>query len=53
MPIEIKELIIRAVIDPEAEGERPSGDIDEATRASLVRACVAETLRLLRKSRER
>lgn len=51
MPIEIKELVIRVVVDarPEAGPSAP-GEVD---RASLIEACVEETLRVLRRSKER
>ncbi len=52
MPIEIRELVIRAVVDqahhqPEPEGHRPED------RAKLVQQCVDEVLKALRRRRER
>ena len=61
MSIEIKELVIRASVgaantsgdnsdDEESGGGRASGDTD---RAAIVRAAVAEVLRILKASKER
>ena len=60
MPIEIRELVVRATADvaagggtpaegPEAPAERTSG----GDREAVVEACVREVMRLLRRSRER
>jgi hypothetical protein len=54
MPVEIRELIIRAVVDPRKAGER--NDAPSAAtfdRDALVQACVDETLRILRREKER
>jgi hypothetical protein len=56
MPVEIKELVIRAVVDLD-RGSEP-GDLEggqgaPADRAELVQACVRQVLRVLEKSRER
>ncbi len=52
MPVEIKELVIRAVVDREpGEGEGAAGAPSE--RDAIVQACVREVLRILEKSRER
>ena len=52
MPIEIRELVIRVVVDPasEAEDAAPPPTPD---RDALVQACVQETLRILRRAKER
>ena len=53
MPIEIRELVIRAVIDP-SQTAAPSGrPATETDLEALVQACVDETLRILRRERER
>lgn len=52
MPIEIRELVIRAVVDTEADRRRPDHG-DEAERQALIQACVEETLRILRRGEER
>ncbi len=51
MPIEIKELIIRAAVTDQAkktDNKKPADD-----RALLVEECVAQVLEVLRKERER
>jgi len=54
MPVEIRELIIRAVVDPRQTGEQPGASAAaEVDRDALVQACVDETLRILRRERER
>jgi hypothetical protein len=56
MPIEIKELVIRAVVEAPRDGaRRPALDpaADEAARSRLVEACVREVLKALRRSKER
>jgi hypothetical protein len=52
MPIEIRELVIRAVVDPaqhHAESEGHGGE----DRTRLVQQCVDEVLKVLRRRRER
>jgi len=54
MPVEIRELVIRAVVDPRpTAAERPGTSASEIDRDALVQACVDETLRILRRERER
>ncbi|MGJ5179579.1 DUF5908 family protein [Bradyrhizobium oligotrophicum] len=54
MPVEIRELIIRAVVDPHKAGERgPAANAPAFDRDALVQACVDETLRILRREKER
>lgn len=55
MPVEIRELVIRAVVrDGPAEGEEPPGRADAAEeRQRLVEECVEQVLKVLRRSRER
>lgn len=53
MPIEVKELIIRATVeDKPAKGERQSKPKPQDTSA-LVEECVEQVLEILRKERER
>ena len=62
MPVEIKELVIRAVVVKKADDSK--GHVSKAAKAAathnigtqqdaLVDECVAEVMRLLRRSRER
>ena len=50
MPIEIKELVIRAVVDDEGRAEATS---DGLASDDIVEVCVQEVLRVLKRSRER
>jgi hypothetical protein len=56
MPIEVRELVIRAVVEQTArapsETPQPAArDADE--REALVQACVEQVLRILRREQER
>jgi len=51
MPIQIRELIIRAVVEPEP-APRPGIAVEE-DRAALIQTCVNEVLAILRRERER
>jgi hypothetical protein len=56
MPVIIQELIVRVVVDAGASPAappRPTDDEAAGERAALVQACVAETLKILRKAKER
>ena len=52
MPIEIRELVIRAVVDPTQHDHQPEGHGVE-DRAKLVQQCVDEVLKVFRRRRER
>lgn len=55
MPVEIRELIIRAVTTPEAESHeelaRPPESADG--RDAVIEACVKQVMRILQKTKER
>jgi hypothetical protein len=53
MPIEIRELVIRAVVDPSPSAAPSRQPPTETDHEALVQACVDETLRILRRERER
>ena len=58
MPIEIKELVIRAVVDgkstrPSRPGPAPQADGPGDARDAIVEEAVKEVLRALRASKER
>jgi hypothetical protein len=64
MPIEIRELVIRATVDPKPEGTAggcgSSAQAKDSSRAhaaavgdDLVQSCVREVLRILEDKRER
>ena len=53
MPIEIRELVVRVVVEPaDAQASAPPA-MDEAERAELIQTCVEETLRALLRAEER
>ncbi len=58
MPVEIKELVIRAIVEDGAEVHRPErpaspGGLDANDRRALVEAAVREVLRILKATKER
>lgn len=59
MPVEIKELVIRATIDPAAGADggrrqRSAGNrAGAAEREAIVSECVEQVMRILRRERER
>ncbi len=61
MPVEIRELIIRAVVEPRNGGSSPADSRAEPPSASrpvedtadIVQACVREVLRILAAQKER
>jgi hypothetical protein len=52
MPIEIKELVIRAVVDDDDDA-RAAPTLSKQETARLVEACVREVLRIVNESKER
>jgi len=54
MPIEIKELVIRAVVDEQAgDGNGPEASRSSEDTTAIVKACVRQVLAILKKSKER
>ncbi len=54
MPVEIKELVIRAVVRDDAdEGAAAAAGLSEEQQEALVEACVREVMKALRRARER
>lgn len=56
MPVEIRELIIRAVTTAESDQteDRPRQDLDSGfDREAIIQACVKQVLRILKKKEER
>ena len=54
MPIEIRELVIRATVDADAERRRrPEGQAAGVDRTELIEECVEQVLDILRKREER
>jgi hypothetical protein len=55
MPVEIREVVVRAVINPNND-RTPKTDpqaYPEIMRESLVTACVNEVMRILKRAKER
>ena len=52
MPIEIRELVIRAVVEPPSEGAG-EGQLADEDRSKFIQQCVDEVLKALRRRRER
>ena len=55
MPIEIKELIIRATVEDQAKKQvnKKPAEVRALLTEELVEECVAQVLEILRKERER
>ena len=57
MAVEVKEIIVRALIEDESSTSRPSGasntDEKAAERELLLKECVAQVLRIIRKDKHR
>ena len=55
MPVEIKELIIRAVVTDEQENGQtvPATPMSADDKDDIIEACVKQVLQILRKSKER
>ena len=55
MPVEIKELVIRAVAEPSSRSgtTAPSEEEVDGDRNAVVEACVREVLRIMKRSKER
>jgi len=55
MPVEIKELIIRAVTTPEREDERvqPVNASSAEEREAIIQECVRQVMSILKKKEER
>jgi len=55
MPVEIKELVLRATVEAPSASEEPgegNGSTDEQ-REEIIAACVREVLRIIERARER
>jgi hypothetical protein len=54
MPIEIRELVIRATVVPKEEEEKKTGTAGEPqTNEDMVAECVEQVLEILRREQER
>lgn len=55
MPVEIKELIIRAVVEDDRKPRQDSAQVSTTTdeKEAIIQACVRQVLRILKKHKER
>lgn len=53
MPIEIRELVIRAVVEPPPSEGAGEGQLADEDRSKFIQQCVDEVLKALRRRRER
>ena len=53
MPVEIRELVIRAVVDPAGSAPAQPQPSPADDRARIVEACVRQVMRVLKKREER
>lgn len=53
MPVEIKELVIRAVVTQEANNNSNRRSPPEESKEAIVEACVRQVMRILRKVKDR
>ena len=53
MPIEIRELVIRARIDPKGESKKPAREEKPGAKHEIVAECVEQVLEILRRRQER
>ena len=53
MPIEIKELVIRATIDPQGEAKQNDTRNRSGNQEELISECVEQVLGILEQQRER
>jgi hypothetical protein len=55
MPVEIRELVIRAVTTPESQSSQQSSvsQMSAEEREAIIQACVRQVLKILQKKKER
>ena len=53
MPVEIKELVIRAVVTPEPDTNNNERSSPEERQDAIVEVCVRQVLKILRRMKER
>ncbi len=53
MPVEIRELVIRATVSPPNAAETPGTDNRELELEEIVTMCVEQVLEILRREKER
>lgn len=55
MPIEIRELVIKAIVDPKSGNETDTGSLQQSKESEdkMIERSVEQTLNILEKKRER
>lgn len=53
MPIEIRELIIRARIEEDTGQDEVQRDVENSSREELIEDCVEQVLRIIERKKER
>lgn len=53
MPVEIKELVIRAVVAPSGNSNSNRRDSAEEGKEAIIEACVRQVMRILQKAKGR
>ncbi len=55
MPVEIRELVIRAVTTPDSQSSETSSQVQlsENEREMIIQECVRQVLKILKKEKER
>jgi hypothetical protein len=55
MPVEIRELVIRAITTPGSQSSEPSphARISEDERETIIQECVRQVLKILQRKKER
>jgi hypothetical protein len=53
MPVEIRELVIRATVSAPRAAEAPGADAQELELEEIVTMCVEQVLEILRREKER
>ena len=53
MPVEVKELVIKAVVDDETRKEEKSKPADKIDREEIIEDCVEQVLEILKREKER
>lgn len=53
MPVEVKELIIRANVSGEAKDATGNGKMKEELKAEIIAACMEQMMKVLKSKKER
>ncbi len=53
MPVEVKELVIKAVVDEQTKNEKKKKPSEKIDRDEIIEDCVEQVLEILKKEKER